>query len=195
MANNNMGEAFDWDVEELSDEGGFTLVPAGTYAFEVTRIEKEKFEGSDKTAPCPRAKITLNVLTESGWATVFDRINLNTKSAWRIAKFFSGLGYQKNPETGKVPIKWSEAEGKQGWLKLKIRKYKSNGEDRETNDVDAYLNPSEWPQSAPAPAQAPVAQPVVMQQPVIQQLPLPMQMPAQPAPATQHPGSYIAGSF
>ena len=172
----DMGEALDWD-DEVSDEGGFALLPAGTYPFEVIKVEKERYEGGDKVAACPRAAVTLNILTNDGWVPVVDRLLLNTKMAWKIAKFFEALGYVKNPETGKVPMRWNEAEGKQGWVKLKVRKYKKDGTEREANDVDAYLKPDEWPEqgtpvaaSAPAyaAAPAPAAVPAV-QQPAYQQ--------------------------
>ena len=86
MAENDKGQALDWDVTEVVDDGGFTLLPAGTYAFEVAKIERERFEGSDKMEACPRAKVTLNVWTSQGWAPVVDRLMLNTKMAWRIAR-------------------------------------------------------------------------------------------------------------
>ena len=86
MADNDKGQALDWDVTEVVDDGGFTLLPAGTYAFEVAKIERERFEGSDKMEACPRAKVTLNVWTSQGWAPVVDRLMLNTKMAWRIAR-------------------------------------------------------------------------------------------------------------
>lgn len=145
MVDNEKGEAFDWDVREVSDDGGFTLLPAGTYAFEVLKIERERFEGSDKMAACPRAKVTLNVWTDQGWAPVSDRLMLNTKMAWRIARFFEGLGFERDPQTGSVRIDWNEAVGKQGYVKIKVREYESKGETRQANDIDAYLKPSEWP--------------------------------------------------
>lgn len=97
MAENDKGQALDWDVTEVVDDGGFTLLPAGTYAFEVAKIERERFEGSDKMEACPRAKVTLNVWTSQGWAPVVDRLMLNTKMAWRIARFFEGLGFDRDP--------------------------------------------------------------------------------------------------
>lgn len=166
MADIEKGEAFDWDEQEVSDDGGFVLLPAGTYAFEVAKIDRERFEGSDKMAACPRAKVTLNVWTTAGWEQIVDRLMLNTKTAWRIARFFEGLGFAKDAVTGKVPIRWNEAEGKQGYLKLKVREYENKGEKRQTNEVDAYLKPSEWPAdeppaqtSLPVPDQPAAAQP------------------------------------
>lgn len=173
--NTELGEAMDWD-DEVSDEGGFTVLPDGTYPFEIIKLEKERFEGSAKMAACPRAAVTLNILTDTGWVPIVDRLLLNTKTAWRVAKFFEGLGFQKNPETGKVPMAWNQIEGKQGWVKLGVRKYEKDGKERETNDVEEYLKPADWPQT-PTTEPARVATP--------QQTG--MVMPAQPQ-QTQHPG-------
>ena len=160
MAEIEKGEAFDWDEEEVVDEGGFTLLPEGTYAFEVARIERERFEGSERMAACPRAKVTLNVWTTQGWVPVVDRLMLNTKTAWRIARFFEGLGYEKNPETGKVPVRWNEAVGKQGYVKLSVSERSSNGKTYTNNEVDAYLKPSEWPAAEQAAATGQTSLPV-----------------------------------
>ena len=173
--NTNLGEALDWD-DEVSDEGGFTLLPAGDYPFEVAKIDKEYFEGSSKMAPCPRAAITLNILTASGWVPLVDRLLLNTKTAWRVARFFEGLGFAKEPNAeGKMVMHphWGEAVGRQGWCRIKVREYEAKGEKRQANDVDAYLKPEEWPEQPAAPAQT--------------SMPVPPQPPAQPA-ASQHPG-------
>lgn len=150
MADIDRGEALDWDDGELSDEGGFTLVPEGTYPFIVTKLEKGRFEGSAKMAPCPRAVVTIDVVTDTGIYPVIDRLMLNTKQAWRIAKFFEGLGYAKNPETGKVPVRWNEVEGKQGWAEIGVREYEANGKVYQTNEVRRYLPPAEWPQAEAA---------------------------------------------
>ncbi len=164
MADNDKGQALDWDVTEVVDDGGFTLLPAGTYAFEVAKIERERFEGSDKMEACPRAKVTLNVWTSQGWAPVVDRLMLNTKMAWRIARFFEGLGFGRDPQTGSVKIDWNAAVGKQGYVKIKVRDYQSNGETRQANDIDAYLKPCEWPTEQQAAAPEQTSLPVAPQQ-------------------------------
>lgn len=164
MAENDKGQALDWDVTEVVDDGGFTLLPAGTYAFEVAKIERERFEGSDKMEACPRAKVTLNVWTSQGWAPVVDRLMLNTKMAWRIARFFEGLGFDRDPQTGSVKIDWNAAVGKQGYVKIKVRDYQSNGETRQASDIDAYLKPCEWPTEQQAAAPEQTSLPVAPQQ-------------------------------
>ena len=187
--NTDKGEALGWDQDEYSDEGGFTLLPAGTYQFQVSGFERKRFDGSEKMAPCPKADLKLTVITETGVETVNTSLMLNTKTAWRVAQFFEGLGFQKNPETGKVPAKWTEIIGKGGYLELGPRKYTSNGQERQTNEVVKYLKPSEWPSDAqPQQAQPAYQQPyqqAAYQQPQYQQQ-MPMQQVA-PQPQYQHP--------
>lgn len=179
MAESNLGEAFDWDATEVSDEGGFQLLPAGVYAFGVDKLERAYFEDSAKMAACPQAKLTLSLVGADGaTGTVTERLSLNTKMMWRIAQFFQALGYQKDPATGKVPVAWNDVEGKGGYLKLKVRTYKKkDGGDGESNDIDEYLAPGD-PRIAEAQRQAAAAQ-----QPQQTAMPVPPQ-PAQ----TQHPG-------
>lgn len=159
----DMGQALDWEGE-VSDEGGaYEVVPAGTYPAIVEKVERERFEGSAKIAACPRAAVHLRVfLPDGGDSVVVDRILLSTKTAWRVARFFEGLGFAKDPETGKVPMRWNEVDGKQCLVALKVRQYqKKDGSTGESNDVEKYLPPSQWPdsmrgggaQAAPAPAQ------------------------------------------
>ena len=174
----DLGKPLDWDDEEVSDEGGFTLLDEGVYPFEVVKVDKERFEGSAKMAACPRAAVHLNVMGPGGWVTIVDRLLLSTKTAWRIARFFTGLGYRKNPD-GKVPVKWNEAPGKQGWARIKVREYEHNGEKRKANDVDEYLPPEKWAEAeAEWEARSAAAQPVQASMPV----------PAQPQaqPSTHH---------
>lgn len=179
----DLGKPLDWDDEEVSDEGGFTLLDEGVYPFEVIKVDKERFEGSDKMAACPRAAVRLNVASPSGWVQITDRLLLSTKTAWRIARFFEGLGYAKNPETGKVPVRWNDAPGKQGWVRIKVREYDYNGEKRKANDVEEYLPPSKWADAeaeyAQRPGAAQAAQPVQTAMPV----------PEQPAFQPPRPGS------
>lgn len=175
---NDMGQALDWDMSEAVDEGGFALLPAGVYAFAVEKLERERFEGSAKMAACPRAHLTLSVIGADGTSgTVHDRMALNSKMVWRIAQLFKCLGYAEDPETGKVPVAWNAIEGKGGYLKLKVRKYRKNdGSEGESNEVAEWLAPGD-------PAIAAAAQPQPQPQPQQTAMPVPQQ-PAQ----TQHPG-------
>lgn len=192
MTDSNIGESFDWDEAEVSDEGGFVLLPEGVYAFGVERLERERFEGSAKMAACPRAHLTLSVIGADGTAgTVHERLMLNTKVAWRVARFFESLGFQKNHETGKVPTAWNQVEGMGGYLKLKVREYtKQDGSKGQSNEVDEFLRPgderiAQFAQSQ-APAQPAYAQPAQGFAPPVQTA---MPVPPQPqAPQAPHQG-------
>lgn len=188
--NQDQGRALDWD-EEVSDEGGFVLLDPGVYPFVVGGIAKERYEGGAKIGPCPRARVTLGIMTEGGMVDVRDSMLLHTKTAWRVARFFEALGFVKNPETGKVPMAWNQAEGRQGYVRLGVREFdKKDGGKRKSNEVEEYIPPKDWPQQqarpqAPAAPQAP-AQPAY-QQPAYQQQPLMQVPPAQPQ--AQHPSA------
>lgn len=182
MADNaDMGQELDWDMGEVSDEGAFVLLPAGVYAFGVEKLEKERFEGSAKMAPCPRAHLTLSLVGADGQAgTVHERLMLNTKMAWRIARFFQALGFVKNPETGMVPVAWNQVEGKGGYLVLKVREFeKKDGGKGQSNEVDEWL----------APGDERIARALSAQQAAQPPAPVQTSMPAPPQPAqAQHPG-------
>lgn len=173
----NIGEALDWDMGEASGDGAFQLLPEGVYAFGVEKLEKEYFEGSAKMAACPRAHLTLSVVGSDGTAgTVHERLMLNTKVLWRVARFFESLGFQKNPETGAVPVAWNRVEGAGGYLKLKVREYtKKDGSKGQSNEVDEFLAPGD-PRIAEARASA--------AQPQQTEMPVPPQ-PAAPQPPHQ----------
>lgn len=179
----NIGAALDWDMGEASGDGAFQLLPAGIYAFGVEKLEKEYFEGSAKMSACPRAHLTLSVVGADGTeGTVHERLMLNTKVLWRVAKFFESLGFPKN-EDGSVQVAWNRVEGAGGYLKLKVRKYKKNdGSDGEANEVDEFLAPGDA-RIAQAQAQAPAQG---APQPAPQQTAMPV--PPQPAPQPQRPG-------
>lgn len=145
------GVALDWD-DEVSDDGGFTLLPEGVYQFQVSGFERKRFDGSAKMAPCPKAEVKLTVMTETGVETITEGMLLNTKTAWRIAKFFECLGFEKDPDTGKIPMAWSKIEGMSGWLKATIREYMRDGVKREANDLD-WIAPADAPQQDEQPVQ------------------------------------------
>lgn len=183
----DMGRELGWDDGEVVDDGGFEVLPEGVYAFEVAKLTKERFEGSDKIGPCPRAALELSVVTPNGVSKVFDRILLSTKVQWRVAKFFEGLGYPKDPETGKVRVAWNEVEGRQGYVEIGVRTWVGKeGRERKGNEVVRYLPPSEWPEDGGmSAANAPQAQPVQTAMP----------MPAQPAQQASYarPDGYAQG--
>ena len=129
-------------------------------------------------ASCSRAKLTLEVNVGDHEATITDRIMLNTKTQWRVARFFECLGFTRDDE-GRMQMHWNDVEDKEGWLKIKVREYTDkNGNKQQTNDVDEYCRPTdaekaykEWsaryqPVQQPAPVAEQPAQPMQTAMPI-----------------------------
>ena len=55
---NTTDRALDWDDEVSNEQPEFVLLPEGEYAFEVTELERARYEGSAKLPPCKMAKLT-----------------------------------------------------------------------------------------------------------------------------------------
>lgn len=183
MAEVDLGQDLGWEGYVIDDGPSFELLEAGYYPFRVKKLDKERFEGSAKMASCSRAKLTLEVNVGDHEATITDHIMLNTKTQWRVARFFECLGFTRDDE-GRMQMHWNDVEDKEGWLKIKVREYTDkNGNKKQTNDVDEYCRPKdaekaykEWSaryQQAQQPA--PVAE-----QPAQQPMQTAMPIPAQP---------------
>lgn len=132
MSDNNMGFAFDWD-SEIEKENEFIFLPDGEYDFKVVNMERGRFDGSDKMGPCPIAKLTLEIQSNAGTATIYDRLFLNSKSEWKLSSFFGAIG-QKRHGT-RLKMDWSKVIGSTGRAKIGKREY--NG--REYNEVKSYI--------------------------------------------------------
>ena len=61
MNDMNTDRALSWDDEFTNEQQEFVLLPEGDYAFEVTGMERARFEGSAKLPPCSMAKLTLKI--------------------------------------------------------------------------------------------------------------------------------------
>lgn len=199
--------ALDWDVCEADPDdghhGGWTLLPEGFYPFRVERMERERYQGSQKMPQCPMAKLTLAVAGTDGSETqVQQRLYITRNQLWKVSRFMESVGRGRNG-AGKVIIDWGGIEGSTGWVKLKVRSYTGrDGQERQTNDVEWFVKPEEqqeaWEsydaacraaaaQAAPAPQQqAPGYAPQASQAPQNGAFaPAPQYSPAPGAPAPQ----------
>ncbi len=141
---NNMGEAFSWD-SEIEKENEFVFLPDGEYDFKVTAFERSHFDGSEKMAACPAARLTLEFAGPSGTATVSDRLLLNSKMEWKLSSFFGAIGQRRHGE--KLKMDWNRVIGSTGRAKVGSREY--NG--RKYNEVKSYIYKEDVvPGSAPA---------------------------------------------
>lgn len=199
--------ALDWDVCEADPDdgqhGGWTLLPEGFYPFRVEKMERERYQGSQKMPQCPMAKLTLAVAgTDGSETTVQQRLYITRNQLWKVSRFMEAVGRGRNG-AGKVIIDWGGIEGAGGWVKLKVRSYTGrDGQERQTNDVEWFVKPEEqqqaWesydaacraaaPQAAPAPQQQPGGYaPQASQAPLNGAFaPAPQYSPAPGAPAPQ----------
>ena len=51
---NTTDRALSWDDEFTNEQQEFVLLPEGEYPFEVTGMERARFDGSAKLPPCKR---------------------------------------------------------------------------------------------------------------------------------------------
>ena len=144
--------ALDWDVCEADPDdgshGGWTLLPEGFYPFRVERMERERYQGSQKMPQCPMAKLTLAVAGTDGRETaVQQRLYITRNQLWKVSRFMEAVGRGRN-EQGKVIIDWGGIEGMGGFVKLKVRSYTGrDGQERQTNDVEWFVKPEEQQQA------------------------------------------------
>ena len=144
--------ALDWDVCEADPDdgshGGWTLLPEGFYPFRVERMERERYQGSQKMPQCPMAKLTLAVAGTDGRETaVQQRLYITRNRLWKVSRFMEAVGRGRN-EQGKVIIDWGGIEGMGGFVKLKVRSYTGrDGQERQTNDVEWFVKPEEQQQA------------------------------------------------
>lgn len=140
--------ALDWDVCEVDPDdgqhGGWTLLPEGFYPFRVERMERERYQGSQKMPQCPMAKLTLSVTGADGRdTTVQQRLYITRNQLWKVSRFMESVGRGRNG-AGKVIIDWGGIEGMGGFVKLKVRSYTGrDGQERQTNDVEWFVKPEE----------------------------------------------------
>ena len=115
---NTTDRALSWDDEFTNEQQEFVLLPEGDYAFEVTGMERARFEGSAKLPPCSMAKLTLKIFGGAkGDTTVTHRLYLHTKTQGLMGAFFESIGQCKRgyfPED--MPIKDYPADFVEGCL-------------------------------------------------------------------------------
>lgn len=131
-----MSDFLTWEAEidgtKAEGGGGFILHEAGDYPFKVVKFDKGQVNDPNSNYKKGfMAKLELDVQG----AKVFDNIILHKNFEWKIAKLFKSLGLMDFP----ADQRWSKVLGSEGMVHLKKGIYTKDGEDREKNDVDYYL--------------------------------------------------------
>jgi hypothetical protein len=183
-----------WDDTIEKDGGEFTLLPPGDYDFTVTKVERGRFNGSEKMPPCNQAKLELTVHSpEHGNVVVFHNLFLHTKTEGLLSNFFAGIGQKKKGEP--LKMNWPAVFGRTGRLKLEINKFRGrDGEEKTNNQVKSFYPADE--QQAAGQAPPPTYQQPQYQQPQTNQPPPQYQQQA-PFPTNAPPqgGNWSNGQF
>ena len=143
MANAN--GAIGWDDEVSTADAGnstqkgdeFAVLEPGSYPFEVKKVERGSFKGSDKLPPCNKVKV--GILLDggdagSGWAN--HNFFMHTSTLWKIYQFMEAIGLRKKGDTTASAIPWSKVvKGMSGRCTVKKREW--NGKDY--NEVTEWL--------------------------------------------------------
>jgi hypothetical protein len=124
-----------WDGQIANEEGGFELLPAGKYSFQVVKLEKT----TSNTSGAPMAVVTLRVETENGHAEFKDYLVLTVAAEWKLCAFFRAIGLKRTGEP--FVMNWNLVEGSKGRAEITVEKYtKKNGDQGESNKVKAYID-------------------------------------------------------
>ncbi len=128
--NNTNDRALSWEDEINSD--GFQLLPDGDYDFTIVNFERDRFDGSEKSAPCPVAKLTLRISSADGDVDIKHSLYLRQKSEWQLGQFFCCIGQKKRGEP--LRPKWDSIVGAKGRCRIGRRTYK----DTDYNEVKKF---------------------------------------------------------
>ena len=141
--NTTTDRALGWDDEFTNISQDFVLLPEGEYYFEVTGMERARFEGSAKLPPCSMAKLTLKIFGGAlGDTTVTHRLYLHTKTQGLLGAFFESIGQCKKGDTFRP--RWNEVVGSKVRCKLGVHDYvKKSGDPGQSNGVNRFLPPLE----------------------------------------------------
>lgn len=145
MADTSLGQSLGWEDEGKVQESEIVLLEPGIYDYTVTKFERSRFDGSEKMAACPMAKITIHCSNERMESDVFVNLPLNSKVLFRITQFFKSCGLlplDAKQGDGMPMSLFNHVMGRTGRVKIKNRTY----HDREYNEVDEWLKPE--PQAA-----------------------------------------------
>ena len=127
-----------WD-SSIGDGAENILLPPGEYNFRISDLVRDRYNGSAKIPPCPKATITVEIETEQGVASFRTDLILSRVVEWRLGQFFRCIGQKKRGE--RMAMDWNRVVGSRGRAIVKVRRYKdSAGNEHDVNDIDRYLD-------------------------------------------------------
>lgn len=145
----------DWD-SEISNEGGFVLLPEGDYPYEIKKMERTRYNGSSKVPPCRMAQLTVLVHGgDKGDTTVTYKLFLLARFQWKIFELFVSAGLAKADDQT-IRMQWDRVEGAKGICHVGVREYTKQsgphaGETGTANEITKFLPPAA-PKAVDAPS-------------------------------------------
>ena len=145
-------KVYDWD-DEITNDGEETfetvILPNGNYPFEVVKVEKGFYDGSDKIPACNMATVFMRIDGgEAGSGFCAERLYLCEKCEWKAASFLRSIGLKKHDE----PIQWRklvQCDGEKGRCQIEINEYTDrNGNKSRNNIVKRFFDKEEQPKKA-----------------------------------------------
>lgn len=128
---------FAWDDEISEEDGKFILLPEGDYEYTVSKVERARFAGSEKTPACNMAKVTFTVWGPTDKVEINENFLLYSKFEWKLSQLFLSVGMKKHGEP--LRMNWTSIIGKRGKCNVYVDKYKNkNGEDRQSNKIKKF---------------------------------------------------------
>ena len=140
MNDNRLDQELGWE-DEIENEGSpRRVLEPGEYPFTVLGFERARYAGSEKVAPCNQAILHLRVDAPDGESEMNVNLFLLKRFEWKLCQFFTSIGLRQHGE--KLRMNWAAVTGKTGRCRITKRTYKDKtGADRETNDLDEFLDP------------------------------------------------------
>ena len=140
----NGNQELGWDATIEEDGKANVTLPEGDYDFDVSGFERGRFNGSAKLGACPKAILTLSIMTEKGTATAKTDILLSKALEWKISSFFRSIGLKKHGQP--LVMDWSKVPGAKGRCHIKPGEYTNKyGQTRTYNDVVYFIDREEEP--------------------------------------------------
>ena len=153
--NNTPGFELDWDGE-VTNEGGFVLLPEGDYPYTITKFERTRYGGSSKVPPCRMAQLTVAIHGgDKGEASVTYKLFLLSRFQWKIYELFVSAGLAE-PGAESIRMQWDRIQGATGICHVAQREYTKQsgphaGETGTANEIARFLPPPA-PKAAPEPS-------------------------------------------
>lgn len=147
MDNKNDERELDWNDTIEKDSSDFITLPEGDYDFTVDSFDRARHNGTEKLPPCNKAVLKIRIDDPAGTVIVTHNLFLHTRTEGMLSAFFSSIGQKKKGE--RLRMNWALVPGARGRLRLGIRKYQKDGEDRTINEIKKFYPKEEAPAFTP----------------------------------------------